>query len=391
MKKILILFPFFFVGMLSAQVICLPNQNPQWALERARLVDSLKNARSRSPSDFKVVRINYHFVLRSNGTGNFTETNDNQGNTLNGYQHAKDITDAMNYVLSYNVKMNIPPNNTTPVNSKNYAYIIDAIYFHRNDAWFNFGSGPALYSSVGADKSSVMNIFLTHGSGTAGGYAEDIPQTASTPKWTENQAYYTRYVNYLNQVVQGDQYSWVIHGLYRNTIHELGHLLGLSHTVRYNYEPRCPTIADQGYVDLLCDDGCADTPTAWYIRDDLGAPRHPACGWGTSTQMWCSNNMMDYNDENALTPCQLGIIHAGLDGGLKNYKTCEAVKTDNSFCDIGYPKLSYFGKIVTIGCSSTSATLTGNEDAKVFFSDQVVLNPTTIDGAFDVIFQATCN
>jgi hypothetical protein len=394
MKKYLILCTLlfaFFANVLFGQIMCLPDQNPVWASERARLSESFKNGRARSPSDFKVVRINYHFVLRSDGTGNFTETGDNRGNPLNGYQFAKDITSAMNSSLSYNPQMIIPPNNTIPANNKNYAYVVDAVYFHRNNSWFNFGSGPTLYNTVGADKSTVMNIFFTHGTGTAGGYAVDLPHNPTTPKWTENQAYYKRYVDYLNQVVQGDQYGWVMHGLNKNTGHELGHLLGLSHTVQYNSEPACPTVADGGTVDITCDDGCDDTPTAWYMRDILNAPRHPYCGWVNATTPWCSNNMMDYNADYALTPCQLNIIHAGLDGGLKNYKTCEAVKTDNSLCDIGYPKLAYFGKVVTIGCNGSTATLAANEEAHVYFSNEVILNPIEINGDFDVTFQATCN
>jgi hypothetical protein len=392
MKKILIILHIFFFFDLSAQVICLTNNNPAWAMERARLIDSLKRANFRSPADFKVIRINYHFALRSNGTGNFTETGDNLGNSLNGYQFAKDITREMNGSLSYNIRMNIPPNNMTPINNKNYAYVIDAVYFHRNDAWFNFSNsgGRALYAAVGADKESVMNIVLTHATGTAGGYASNTSQSSSD-KFTENRAYYQRYVDFLNQVVPGDQYGWVLHGLYRNTVHELGHLLGLDHTVRYPYADQCPTIAFGGFVDPTCGDGCDDTPSAWQITDVLQSGKHPACGWGTSTMMWCSNNMMDYNDANALTPCQLGIVHAGLEGGLKNYKTCEAVKTDNSLCDIGYPKLAYFGKVVTIGCNGSTATLAANEEAHVYFSNEVILNPIEINGDFDVTFQATCN
>jgi hypothetical protein len=399
MKKYITILLLFLNTLSPAQNICLTNDDPVWVVERARLVGNLKKTELRSPSDFKVVRINYHFVLRNNGTGNFTETGDNRGNALNGYQFAKDITNAMNQSLSYNIPMNIPPNNSVSVNTKNYAYVIDAIYFHRDDAWFNFGNGQDLYNTVGADKNSVMNIILTHRGHTrvppstisAGGYASSLSHAATAEKFTENRDYYQRYIDFLDQLTIGDQYGWAIHATYKNTVHELGHLLGLSHTVNWNDAPNCPTVADDGFVNVNCDDGCADTPTAWYIRDVLQAPIHPGCGWGTSSFMWCSNNMMDYNDNIALTPCQLGIIHAGLDGGLKNYKTCIAVKTDNSLCDIGYPKLSYFGKIVTIGCSGTTATLTGEEEAKVFFSDQVVLNPATIDGAFEVVFQSTCN
>jgi hypothetical protein len=242
--------------------------------------------------------------------------------------------------------MNIPPDNTVPANNKNYAFILDAVYFHRNDAWFNFYDAGAAYPIIGADKTEVFNIFLSDdpNSSTAGGYASDLSHDATAPKFTENRNYYRTYQNFRNNIPQGNQYAWVLHGTETNTNHEIGHLLGLSHTVRYNSSTKCPTIAFPfgRAFDPNCDDGCADTPTAWYITDNLNSGRHPACGW--VQEKWCSNNMMDYSGNNALTPCQLGIIHAGLDGGLKNYKACEAVKTDKIICSLGFPKLAHFGK-----------------------------------------------
>jgi hypothetical protein len=398
-KYILFLFSLF-SATLSAQTMCLTPKDKAWALERARLMADYNKMELRVPHKERTVRINYHLILRSNGTGNFTETGDNFGNSLTGYQFLKDITNAMNYSLSYNSPMQIPPGNTIPNDPPNYKYVIDAIYFHRNDNWFDFNSGWNVYDLVGSDKTSVMNIILTQGdiNRPIYGYASTTSHNPTDGRFTENANVYQRYEEFIRRVHPGDHYSWVLNS-YAQIAHELGHLQGLDHTVMYNGPPDpCPTLSHGGRVDTVCDDGCDDTPSAWFITDVLQhgspAPVHPAaCGWGWRNDQWCSNNMMDYSGHNALTPCQLRIIHGGLNNGLKNFTTCEAVKTDQTICDLGFPKLAYFGKKINIGCSGNVATLNGQEEANIYFSNEVVFNPTEISdkATLEVFFQEACN
>jgi hypothetical protein len=56
--------------------------------------------RNNNPPDLqtiKTIRLNYHFMLKSDGTGNFTQTDDGMGNTsYNGYIFAEDMTKWMN-------------------------------------------------------------------------------------------------------------------------------------------------------------------------------------------------------------------------------------------------------------------------------------------------------
>jgi hypothetical protein len=396
MTKYILFFFSFLSSTVFSQTVCLTPKDKMWALERARLLASYGNIELRAPSAFRTVRVNYHFILRSNGTGSFTETGDNLGNSLTGYQFAKDLNSALNYSLSYNAQMHIPPNNNIPNNTPNYNYVIDAVYFHKNDNWFNFGSGGLIYDAVGADKTAVMNIILTESSSIIG-YASTVSHTPTDPRYTENGGFYKRYLDFINHVFPGDQYSWVING-YAQIGHELGHLQGLDHTVLYPYAPPCPTLAHDGFVDPSCGDGCDDTPSAWHITDVLqnGQPsaQHPGrCGWDWQRNKWCSNNMMDYTGQNALTPCQLGIVHGGLNNGLRNFATCEAVKTDQTICDLGFPKLAYFGKKINIGCSGNVATLNGQEEATIYFSNEVAFNPTEIsdNATLEVFFQEACN
>jgi hypothetical protein len=147
-----------------------------------------------------------------------------------------------------------------------------------------------------------------------------------------------------------------------------------------------------GAINLSCDDGCSDTPRAWDITSPDGCSNHPACGWNTGGQPNCSNNLMDYNGSNALTPCQIGIIHSSLEGGMRTYLSCADVSRDLSLCDIGYPKVSYFGKIISLGCVATPAVVSNNEKIKVYFSNSVELTNFEVsnNSEFEVVLENTC-
>lgn len=341
----------------------------------------------------KVIRVNIHFMLRTNGTGNFTETTDGDGRTwYNGYTYAKELVDRMNVRNDYNVQMNIPTGNTTPVLAKNFHYVIDAVYFIRNDAYFNFDSGFGYYSTFGADKNNVMNIVLNYcpannGSCASSGQAFDMSYTGKN-KLTENQSYWQNYVLWRNGT---NPFEWFIDATAINTNHEFGHLLSLSHTVRYNWAPPCPSGCGNT-INYSCDDGCDDTPTAWDIMAANGCTKHPACGWNTGTQVDCSNNVMDYNGDYALTPCQLTKIHTGLVGGMKTYLVCDAVSYNLTLNDVGYPKLAYFGKNVIIGNTTSLATVTNEEKINLYFSSSVELNNFEVraDSEFEVFKEVLC-
>lgn len=350
---------------------------------------------SRSINDKKVIRINYHFMLKTNGTGNFRETDDGDGRTTyNGYMLANDITGWANYACSVNPQMNIPTGNTTAALPKNYSFVTDAVYFWRNDATYVFNN--INYSTQGKDKDSVLNIFLTfatdshsNGDATMRGYASNL-DPMSKVKYTENRGAWQRYKWHINQ---GYPFDWYMHGAGVQISHELGHLLGLSHTVLWNHGVPCPTgCPGYGTINTACDDGCGDTPTAWEIMSANGCSKHPSCGWGTGGDANCSNNLMDYNGSITLSPCQIGIVHFCLEIGMKSYLSCAAVSKDLALCDIGYPKLSYFGKNVSIGCAAIKADITNGEKINLYFSGSVELNNFEVssNSTFEVVKEGIC-
>jgi hypothetical protein len=102
---------------------------------------------------------------------------------------------------------------------------------------------------------------------------------------------------------------------------------------------------------------------------------------------------MDYSGTFALSPCQIGKIHSGLENGLRSYLSCAAVSQNITLCDMGYPKLSYFGKKVSIGTCGTMATITNQEKINVYFSDAVEFSNFEIrtDSELELFFEPTCS
>ena len=369
-QRILLLFAF-----LSGFIIIIKAQNPT-AFEKI------------PQCNLKIVRINFHFMLKSDGSGNFDERTDGKGRPYSGYDYARDLVYYMNSQCLQNLKLNIPTGNDIPVLNKNYLFVLDAVYFWRNDTTYNYKS--INYTKQGRDKDSVMNIFLSHGTATLGGHASST-STTSRFKYTENRSYWHSYTGSLaNGDVTGGIWTQAL-----NISHEVGHLLGLNHTVLQAGGSGCPGGCKGAKINYSCDDGCADTPSAWEILEANDCNTHPGCGWsgGISGKTDCSNNLMDYTGMFALSPCQIEKIHQGLENGLKSYLQCAALSDDVFFPDIGHPKLTYFGRNIVIGSSTKKAGLAPEEKIKVHYSGAVELNQLEIEagGEFEVILGETCH
>lgn len=388
-----------FCSCFSQNTICLTDQSS--------FVENHIDAKS--ISDLKVVRINYHFMLKSDGSGNFTEQDDGNGNSnYTGYDYATEITAWMNGRASWNQALSLDPNNNIPAIDKNFRYVVDAIYFHRDDNSYYFQTINV--GTQGADRDSVLNIFFTHSlDSSGGGYASSL-SPSSKNKFTENRHIWE---SYISAIQNSTPMGWIFHGDGSNLNHELCHLMGLSHTVKWNGSGACGTGCSNltgvndppgatNPINTSCDDGCSDTPTAWEITQLNGCSQHPACGWWNNAvqlgkdMAYCSNNVMDYSGENALSPCQINKIHSNLEAGMHTYLACTAVQSDTYFEDIGYPRVSYFGRNVNIGkdTNTNAADITDQEKLSVYFSESVELENFDInatDASFEIIFTDACS
>jgi hypothetical protein len=382
---ILILFSFItvFAQVNSSKIRCFTNVDLQTLKER----DSIINTQNvKSINDIKYIRVNIHFMLRSDGTGNFNENNDGAGHNYSGYDFAFDLIDNMNFFNSYNPQLNIPTGNNIPSLDKNYYYVLDAVYYWNNDNTYNFQT--INYYNQGKDKDSVINVFFSY-DGSNGvnvsGYASSLSQYSKV-KYTEIRDVW----EYVMAQYNGSYPLWY-HPISVTTIHEIGHLLGLSHTVRWNSSSPCPDGCGSP-VNYSCDDGCSDTPTAWDIAQANNCSKHPACGWGRGNDLDCSNNLMDYSGDVALSPCQLNIIHTFIENGMNSYTLCKALTSDKQYCTLNYPKISYYGKKVTIG-GCTSSIVNSNQKFKVYFNEEVELEPIEINELSEIefVYYQNCN
>jgi len=372
MKNIFILI-FFFISyecLTQSTIGCYPLQGPP-----EKLPFSKNNS-------LKIVRVNFHFMQLTNGTGNFTETTDGDGRSYNGYQYAKDHIILMNNICGQNQQLSLPIGNSIPVNTKNIKFVLDAVYFVPNSNSYLYYNEN--YATNGKDKPFVMNIFVSHGTIATSGHVIDL-SSSPTNKYTALTSYWHNYK--INMNTYGNPLEWA---RATTTSHELLHLLTLYHTVMTNSGQPCNNGCN--ITNNLClEDGCLDTPTAIEVMQANGCTDSPSCNWG-SPYSYCSNNHMDYKGDFALSPCQIDRVHSALGGGLKQFLSCYAVNINRTFCDLGYPKTSYFGKDISVGICGILAHITNQEKIDMYFSSSVELNNFEVraDSEFEIILEKAC-
>lgn len=144
--------------------------------------------------------------------------------------------------------------------------------------------------------------------------------------------------------------------------------------------------------NTTCGDNCNDTPTRYQAYTTNGIdPSNSNC-WNGGIS-YCSNNMMDYNNQAAMTTCQLDIVHGGLNGGMTSYSQCSALYNDLSICDLGYPYIVYNGENVDIGQCLGGASLTNDEEMTIYFSENLDIDEFEVadNATFEVIFASNCD
>jgi hypothetical protein len=234
----------------------------------------------------KEIRVNVHFMNSVDSSQNL------YGDAA--VEYAQQLLYYAGLPLEQNSKMFLPVGNTNPALPLRYRYVLypqpdiegdKGIYWHFDDDLYyfvrvggnrNLGDKKVLNKyNVGSD--TILNIFI-------------LPHHPDSVLSKTYQVDGTGIALGNNIKIAGltesDAPTWAFKGLIN---HEIGHVLGLSHTWQYN-------------------DGCEDTPfnpNCWNYTDT------PPC----NTQ--AGNNVMDYNSrQDAWSPCQIGRIHRHLSDEL---------------------------------------------------------------------------
>jgi hypothetical protein len=329
-----------------------------------------------SKTEIKTIRVNIQFMLKSNGSLNFTETNDGNGNNnYTGYNFAEDLIYYANQRLSSNQQLNLPIINPCPIIEKKYRYILNGVFFNRDDAYFAAPSQPQ--SIYDKNIGETINVYLQYANGgTEGGNAF----------MSGNRS--VRIIGTWEKYIKGNFY---IDGTTALINHEIAHCFSVLHTIK----------TGGGTCDLNNEDYCSDTPVGSDIYNTYGFS--PCCGWNSGSTLYnglklCSNNMMDDLINNGMSPEQLGRVHWTLENELKKHQTCHFELPSLDICgSFGYPQKVYIAsKIISPNplCSNNWASIPNKSKAVFIIENSLDLNSgfeVQLGAEFEVIINKSCN
>ncbi|MGP1447247.1 MAG: zinc-dependent metalloprotease family protein [Candidatus Limimorpha sp.] len=282
-------------------------------------------------------------MMKSDSTLNFRPFDDGLGNcSFTAYDYSNQIVSYVNQRLSGNEQMHLPPGNATQVLERKYRIILKDVYFHYDDDAYTYNSSSSGHLSCSeinyysAYPESEINVFFVYDD-NINGYQGGGNANMSGNRYVRIKASWQKYRDGGGcDGFWGD--SWTL-------IHEIGHNLGLNHTMHYSSGGCCD----------YCDDGCSDTPTRHEIIE-MGEP-DPCPHWGNEGSNY-SNNAMDYSGLVAITPQQLGIVHHTLTHDMLLY-------LEDNYCSIN---------------SSVPEHRIANQQSLTWQNNRIMMNNLIIEG-----------
>lgn len=251
------------------------------------------------------IKINFHYVLRDGGTGNFTETTDGSGGSFNGYQHADSIVKHMNNEFTSNQAPFLPkPTPPASAGDTKIRFVLSGVYFDEDDNLHNSSWNTiANYDSWRQNYGSEINIFIGRDSSLAGDQTSGMSGVAPGLNLNPNDALALIY-NAHNEYIRYKAGGWWVHSTAATINHEIGHLAGLAHNIECSTGVPCPT----GCFDGDDDFGITDTYFPGFRCWEYG---NPSCQSLCSNWDYVGNYFMDYTAyEPAITQQQINKLRS---------------------------------------------------------------------------------
>jgi len=304
-----------------------PSESPR--LTAPNRSSSLRSACT-DPDSTKYVNVNVHFVLKSDGTGNYDETSDGLGGSVSGYQAAYDLIRTANELFANNPQVYQPIGNSTPALSTRIQYLLRGVYFLRNTTVYNYDYTDlwinGYFDNLAINPNSEINIFIAGEPIGASGVARTIGTFNASPQvpvtligdqmWSSFNNGFTKNVFY-----QASPISLKLFYYGQIVTHELGHLLNLLHPFGCTSNPD------------FCSDTytfCASSNPSNY--EPFPPDTNPYNGLSCPTTQ-CTNTFMESSlNHFAVTPCQIDRMHDELESTTgMNYYDCDCLEPIPSF------------------------------------------------------------
>jgi hypothetical protein len=297
------------------------------------------------PTLTKYVRVAVHFILADQvtiqrtigdscgsvpiqvnyfGPGNFTETNDGHGNnSYNGYKFAEEVISNANNELQNNPEQwrkTTGQNYPTPPPTVPVRWLLNGVYFHRDDAVYQNYSGAHSKYDVGAN--TVIDIYC--GWWPTAGFGGAVTSLGADNKFC--------YINLYDRYLMPNCRNWALKEAIPTTIsHEIFHSFNINHS--WNVNDQCDD-TPLGFQYQRPDLGCAsDFANCWsYSPNNAGCADKPCDEWSK-----ISNNIMDYNQyyPHATTVCQIARINTNLSNNGNPYiHSCNGCMPAIAFCTL---------------------------------------------------------
>lgn len=244
-------------------------------------------------TSMKYVQVNFHFVMKSDSTCNFSPFDDGNGNcNFTAYDYSNALINYANIMLSDNQSMNLPLGNNTSALQSQFRLRLESVSFDYDDDDYTYYYEPNKldwddvgFYSIFAE--SQINVFFVYNDKGDNNYNNCVGRARPNG----NRAVIIGGVWQLYNSGGGNDGFWSNAWL---LIHEIGHTMSLLHTMQAG--DTCRDINDY----------CYDTPLYSEVLNETGID--PCPSWGCDVT-YCSNNLMDYSGHRAITPEQLGRIH----------------------------------------------------------------------------------